>query len=156
MARKLAPSAKGSLLLDVALILADKGDKNDLSFFQKGYKSITENNSKYALITLIGRYAGNQEPAIVKEMMPMLKDIAMNETAWFIRLAGIQAISEVGIKTQSRMDEINSIAAKGMGNPGDAALMESLKQQQKQVEDLLAEIRAKESDPKVRRLIGGN
>jgi aminopeptidase N len=156
MARKLAPSAKGSLLLDVALILADKGDKNDLSFFQKGYKSITENNSKYALITLIGRYAGNQEPAIVKEMMPMLKGIAMNETAWFIRLAGIQAISEVGIKTQSRMDEINSIAAKGMGNPGDAALMESLKQQQKQVEDLLAEIRAKESDPKVRRLIGAN
>jgi hypothetical protein len=88
--------------------------------------------------------------------MPMLKGIAMNETAWFIRLAGIQAISEIGIKTQSRIDEINSVVAKGMGNPGDAALLESLKQQQIQVDDLMKEIRSKESDPKVRRLIGGN
>ncbi|MBX7183490.1 MAG: M1 family metallopeptidase, partial [Bacteroidia bacterium] len=155
MARKLAPSARGSLMLDIALILSDKGGKSDLAFFQNAYKTITENNAKYALIALIGRYAGNQETALVKEIMPLLQNIAIKESAWFIRLAGIQAISEIGLKTQARIDEINSLASKGLGNPGDAAVMEELKQQLKKIDDAMSEIRSKETDPKVKRLIGG-
>lgn len=156
MARKLAASAKGSLLLHVALVLADKGDKNDLSFFQKAYKSITENNSKYALITLIGRFAANQNPELIQEVLPMLKNISMSESAWFIRLAGIQAISEIGMKTQSRLEEIRTSISKDSKKTEDSTLIESLTVQQNQVDALLLEIKATETDPKVKRLLGDN
>ncbi len=147
LARKLSPSARGSLVLNIGIILADKGDENDKQFFENGINQITENNSKYVFAALIGGYASKQNPATIKKILPRIENIARNESTWYIRLASIQGISEIVLKLQTKIDDLGKDAA----NEAAKTELTSLK---KEVETLLADIKEKEADPKVKRIIG--
>jgi aminopeptidase N len=152
MARKLASEAKGSLLLNIAIILADKGAESDSDFFKNGFAKVSDNNAKYTFTALIGRYLSNQDLELQSKMLPMLEGIARNESAWYIRLAAIQGLNEISLKIQNRISELKKSTA---ANSSDTAVIDRLNQQQKAIDELLADIKSKENDPKVKRIIGG-
>lgn len=146
LARSLAKDASGELVLSVALILVEKGDVSDLPFFQKNLSSIGDQNAKYAFTGLSGSFTGNLNAADIETMLPVFDKIARKESAWYMRLAGIQALSEIAQKVDARIQKAES--------EKNVALALQLNQVKGKVNDLLADIRKQEKDEKVKRIIG--
>jgi hypothetical protein len=157
---KLEPTAEGEMLISIAAIYAMSGTPNKYEFLTKTYDRIKNPNEKYFFTQIIGRYAISQSDELVAKTIEQMTQIARKGSPWFVRLAGIQMLSEYIGYFQGKTDELTGEIS-GMVEKGATVTAVQEKEIQKaafgkKVEELNAvieEIRTNETDPNLMRIL---
>ena len=141
----------------ISAIYATHGAKEQNTYFLENIKS-TEGYGKYSLVSNYGKYLKKQDDETVKSSVQTLKNVAINEKTWWIRLTGINTI--LGLEemyanrvkvTESELKELKS------GNSKELNLRNSLtsnKEMSAQLTSVLNEIKETEKNPRLRKMMG--
>jgi aminopeptidase N len=143
----------------VCYIYAEYGDDEQNAFFIKTASELS-GYSKYAFILSYTKYLKKQNNSIITEALPSLKETAINENAWWLRLNGINAIIDLGDMLKNKI-HIAELELKKLPSGSDKELdirnsIESNKNLNKKLEDLLNEIKETEKNPRLRKMLGLN
>ena len=130
LAGSMEADAEGGLLMGIATLYSQSGTKENLVFMQSALNRVNGFNDKYVMIQLFGKYVLLQDDATQLACLETLKDVAMNNTAWYIRISAIQVLAEMNFVHRD--------------NPVIGG----------KLTELMAEIKEKETDPKVRGMLG--
>jgi len=93
LAKEAEDDASGSLISSIASLYSKKGGAEQMDFFVNSIDKISDPNDKYVYVQIFGKYLMNQELSTQKKGLPMLKDLALNEGAWWMRLSAIQVLN---------------------------------------------------------------
>lgn len=129
-ATALESDAKGSLITAIATLYGDKGGPERMPFFQNAIKSVTGFNEKYMMVQVYGAYLLNQDLEVQSNGLEELRRISIDESAWFIRLSGIQVLSEMAFRHRDNAELFGKVSA------------------------ILEEVKEKETDKKVLQMLG--
>ena len=130
LAKSLETDAEGGLLMGIATLYSQSGTKENLTFMKSAINRVTGFNDKYVMVQLFGKYVMQQDDETQAECLETLKSIAIENSAWYIRMSAIQVIAEMTFAHR----ENETISAK--------------------LTDIMNEVKEKETDPKVRGLLG--
>ncbi len=81
--------------------------------------------------------------------LPFFKDIAENDNAWFMRLGGLQALTELKDALNKKADDLKLSA-----DEKDKALLDETKALRDTISTMVDELLVKETDKKVLRYMG--
>lgn len=130
LAAEMAADARGNLLSAIGGIYAKKGGPEHLDFFVNAYHRVGDPGQKYMFIQLFGRFVLKQDEATVLKALPTLREFALNEGAWWLRLSALQALSEMNMRFTN-----SQAVSKGIA-------------------DIIEEVKQTEKDGKVRNFLG--
>ncbi|MDQ3191977.1 MAG: M1 family metallopeptidase [Bacteroidota bacterium] len=138
-----------SILTSIAGIYAKYGDESHNDFYLKASKHVTGFN-KYAFITIYGKYLKDKSNETVNKGLPLIEDVATNSSAWWMRLSGVQVLSELHSKYSTTEFELTEDLKKlSPGSEEELILRKKIKeatQQKEIVKNVLARIKEKETD----------
>jgi aminopeptidase N len=153
-------TAAGDLLASIAAIYATAAVPGKMSFLLSAYSRISSPNEKYYFIQAMGKYALSQDEETIRTSIPAFDDISRKAPAWWLRLSGIQVLSEIkswyDAKTDELSAEIMTLKEKGTSTlviQDREVLKAAYGKQSAQIGDSLREIRAAEKDPNLTRLL---
>jgi aminopeptidase N len=157
---KLESTAEGEMLISIAAIYAMSGTPDKYDFLLNTFEKIKNPNEKYFFVQIIGRYTLSQNEDLVIKSIDRMTEIARKASPWFVRLAGIQMLSEYSGYFQAKTDELTGEIS-GMVEKGAAVTAVQEKEIQKaafvqKAENLnrtLEEIRNTETDPNLMRIL---
>ena len=157
---KLEPTATGDLLTSIAAIYATSGTPGKFEFLKNAYEKISNPNDKYVFIQVMGKYALAQEEVTMNTTVPTFENIARKANAWWLRLSGIQVLSEFQMRYDAKVDAISS-EIQVMIEKGTALSvvqqkeLERTRYKQKvtEMDILLDTIRSEETDPNLTRIL---
>jgi aminopeptidase N len=141
----------------ISKVYAQHGGIAQHPFFLKSIPE-TKGYGKYSLIKNYTNYLKNQDNATLNEALPLLAAVAKNEKTWWIRLAGINALSKLEKIYKNRI-QIAEKELKKM-KPGankEVALKNSItssKALKKEISAILNEIKSTEKNPRLRQMMG--
>lgn len=154
---KLETTAEGEMLTSIAAIYAISGTPDKLDFLMRTFEKIKNPNEKYFFVQIIGRYALSQNEELIVKTIDRMSDIARKASPWFVRLAGIQMLSEYSGYFQTKTDEltgeINELVEKGASVQEKEIQKTALVQKAEQLNRTLEEIRNSETDPNLIRIL---
>jgi aminopeptidase N len=145
------------VLFAVSGIYAKSGDDSHNAFFKKANEEITGYN-KYAFLNLYGRYLKNRSDGTISEGLVLLEDAAINSSAWWIRMAGLQSIIELHnlYDTRAKQHKESLTAAKTAEEKKEAdEKFKSAENQKERIKQTILRIKEKETNENVQRLLGG-
>ncbi len=149
-AAQLEKNADTKRLADIATVYMQYGGKEKETFFSANYKRITDANDKYSFILLYSRFLQRtDDAAMTTRTLPFFKDVAENDNAWFMRLGGIQALTELKEALDKKADDL-----KPSSDEKDKALLVETKALRDTISTMVEELTAKETDKKVLRYLG--
>lgn len=141
----------------ISSIYANHGSKEENSYFQKKIKS-TKGYGKYSLVSNYAKYLKKQDDETVTSSLQILKDVALNEKNWWIRLTGMDAILDLEEMYANRVKvtetELKELKA---GDSKELSLRNSLtsnKELSTQLTTILKEIKKTEKHPRLRKMMG--
>ena len=141
----------------ISSIYANHGSKEQNSYFKEKIKS-TKGYGKYSLVSNYAKYLKKQDDETVTSSLQILKDVALNEKTWWIRLTGINAILNLEELHANRVKvtetELKELKA---GDSKELDLRNSLtsnKELSTQLTTILKEIKATEKHPRLRKMMG--
>jgi HEAT repeat protein len=130
IAKSLEDEAEGNQLLGIATLYSKYGTKENVAFMKGALTRVSGFNDKYVMVQLFGKYLLLQDVETQLGSLETLKFLAINHSAWYIRISAIQVLSEM-ILVHSE----------------DLTMSKTLS-------ELMDEVKAKEKDPKVRGMLG--
>jgi len=140
-------------------IYADHGGAEQNEFFLKTSSELT-GYGKYAFIMSYGKYLKNQSNDIISTSFPILKETAIHESAWWMRLNAINVITDLENMFISRIHvaetELKDLPS---GSDKELELQNTLnkdKEIKEQIDTLLREIKEKEKNTRLRKMLGLN
>ncbi len=137
-------------LVDVATVYMQYGSREKETFFANSYNRITDSNDKYSFILLYSRFLQrHDDDAMTKRTLPLFKDIAENDNAWFMRLGGLQALTELKDALTKKADDL-----KPSSEEKDKTALAETTALRDTISTMLDELLAKETDKKVLRYMG--
>ena len=143
----------------VCYVYAEHGEAEQNSFFIKTSSELT-GYEKYAFILSYSKYLKKQSNSIIGEGLPILKETAMNENAWWMRLNGINAISDLESMFLNRINvaelELKDLAAGSDKELASRNAINSDKEVKQKIEEIQTEIKANEKNPRLRKMLGLN
>jgi len=153
-------TATGDLLTSIAAIYASEGTPNKLDFLKKAYAGMKDPNDRYVFVQLIGRYVISQGEPIMIESVPYFTDVAKKSSAWWMRLAGIQVLSELQTMYDSQVDQLDS-EIMNMKEKGTAVSIvqdkeiekTAVKSKSRNISIIIDTIREEEKDPNLVRIL---
>ena len=95
LAKKAEKDASGTLISAIASLYSKKGGAEQMNFFLNSVDKVSDPNDKYVFVQIFGKYLMNQDLSTQKRGLPMLKNLALNEGAWWMRLSAIQVLNAV-------------------------------------------------------------
>ena len=111
LAKDAEADASGSLISSIASLYSKKGGAEQMDFFVNSIDKVSDPNDKYVYVQIFGKYLMNQDLSTQKKGLPMLKDLALNEGAWWMRLSAIQVLNGLRQTAEgSEAEEAASIA----------------------------------------------
>ncbi|MDG1476029.1 MAG: M1 family metallopeptidase [Vicingaceae bacterium] len=141
----------------ISNIYATHGGKAQNAYFTEKIKN-TEGFGRYSLVSNYGKYLKNQDNETVKSALPILKDVALNEDTWWIRLTGINAIADLdemyANRTKIAEKELKELKA---GDSKELELRNAITKDKAinvQLTSIMDEIKAAEKNPRLRKMIG--
>jgi hypothetical protein len=151
------------MLSSIAAIYANSAVAGKFEFLKDAYTKITNPNEKYLFIQMMGKYVLSQDEAIKSSAIQTFDNMARNEEAWWLRLAGIQVIAEYQMEYSKKLDQLNadSIASPEGLNASESVKTERLKEKANlvasiaQIESMLESIFAAEKDSNLIRILSG-
>jgi hypothetical protein len=155
-------TAKGSMLSSIAAIYANSAVAGKFDFLKDAYAKINNPNEKYLFIQMMGKYALSQDEAIKTSAISTFENMARNEDAWWLRLAGIQVIAEYQMEYSKKLDQLNAEIASPEGlSASESVKAEKLKEKANlvlsitSIESMLESIFAAEKDSNLIRILSG-
>jgi aminopeptidase N len=157
-------TASGSMLSTIATIYSASSTPGKWKFLKDAYQKVKEPNEKYMFIQMLGVYVLTQDEATRDEALPVFRNIASKESAWWLRLAGIQVLSEMAGFYEEKAEIFQSEAEdlRVAGDINKAANYEKdasdFTAKSRYIIGLIQEIAENEKDPTLIRLLrmGGN
>jgi aminopeptidase N len=131
LATGLEAEARGALISAIGGLYARKGGADKLDFFRTAYARIADPGQKYLFIQLMGKFVLKQDDAVRTRSLPTLRELALNESAWYLRLSTLQVLSEMMMNAQ-----------------GNQALSEAIMK-------IVQEVKATETDENILNFLGG-
>lgn len=157
---KMEETASGNLLSSIVGIYTQAQVPGKMAFMKKAYSRVKGPNEKYFFILSMGNYAMAHDEQIIRESLPFFEQIAKTESAWWLRLAGIQVIAEAKSWYDVKADEAAAdiMALKEKGTPiveiHDKEVMKaSYTKQSELISEMLLSIRKAEKDPNLNKLL---
>lgn len=143
----------------VAMIYADHGGAEQNTYFIETEKKI-ESYGKYGLMMSYNKYLKKQDNKTITEALPTVKNVAKNDKTWWVRMSGIEIISDLEIMYENRI----RIAEKELKDlkPGDDKELdlrngiESDKLVKTKIDQLFNEIKETEKNDRLRKMLGLN
>jgi aminopeptidase N len=161
---RLESNASNGMLSTIATIYSASSTPGKWKFLKDAYARVKEPNEKYMFIQMLGVYTLTQDEAVRDEALPVFRNIAAKESAWWLRLAGIQVLSEMAgfyeEKAENAQFEAETLRSNGSGE--EASRLEKdaadLTAKSRYIIGLIQDIAANEKDPTLLRLLrmGGN
>lgn len=93
LAKDAEADASGSLISSIASLYSKKGGAKQLDFFLNSVDKVSDPNDKYVFVQIFGKYLMNQDFSVQAKGLPSLKNLALNEGAWWMRLSAIQVLN---------------------------------------------------------------
>jgi len=141
----------------ISSIYAKHGNAEQNEYFIKASKELSGYN-KYGFIQSYTKYLKNQDEDVVAKGLPILTDVAKNESAWWMRMTGINALVDLEEMYKNKIHLKESELKKvTLGSSEEVEIRASLdkgKAQVKEIEKILVEIKATEKNSKLRQLLG--
>ncbi|MCL4815798.1 MAG: HEAT repeat domain-containing protein [Flavobacteriales bacterium] len=145
-----------TLLLTLCEIYSYNADERKNNFFLNVHSKIN-GYEKFAFTQHFTRYLKRQPENIVLLGLPIIKNVAMNENAWWMRLSGLQALLDLTTffdnKLKVTKDELKETPA---NSEKAVALHKEIKASERIVTELksvLKEIKEKEDNPTLLRFL---
>lgn len=135
LAKKAEDGAQGGLVSSIASLYAKNGGPEQMDFFINSYDNISDPNDKYVYVQIFGKYLMNQNLDTQIKSLGFLKDIAVNEDAWWMRLSAIQVLN--GLRQSAEIIEA----------PEAKQMLET-------IAATLTEVRAKETNDMIKGMLG--
>ena len=135
LAKEAEADASGSLISSIASLYSKKGGADQMDFFVSGIDKVSDPNDKYVYVQIFGKYLMNQDLATKQKGLPMLKDLALNEGAWWMRLSAIQVLN--GLRQN----------AEGAESEEAKAIVEAIK-------TVMSEVRESETNEMIKGMLG--
>jgi aminopeptidase N len=135
LAKDAEAEASGSLISSIASLYSKKGGAEQLDFFLNSVNKVSDPSDKYVFVQIFGKYLMNQDFSIQAKGLPALKDLAINEGAWWMRLSAIQVLN-------------------GMRQTAEPIDVEEAKTLVTQINAVLGEVREKETNAMIKGMIG--
>lgn len=157
-AKQLEKADNNGIKLAIAKIYAEDGASEHNTFFQKAVSEMGGFNL-YPLLASYGSFLETQDALIIEKAVPTLKKVAQNEGAWFVRMSGINAISQLKKKYQKQEKEAKAELGEEDSSKDASQLNAELEEAKKMIELLkasLQEIRKGEENENLLRIIDSN
>ena len=158
-AKALEEEENEAILGAVAAVYAEHGEVEQNAFFIKISEKMT-GFEKYGFTTTYIKYLKKQDHKTVEEGLPILKDVALNGKPWWVRLSGINALTDLETKynNQIRVAEAEMKEAE-VGSEKEIELRTSLEKDRninKKIEEIISEAKASEEHPRLKKMLGLN
>ena len=135
LAKSAEEGASGSLISSIASLYSKKAGAEQLDFFLNSVDKVSDPNDKYVFVQIFGKYLMNQDFAIQARGLPALKNLALNEGAWWMRLSAIQVLNGLRQTAESiDVEEANNLVS--------------------EISAVMDEVRAKETNQMIKGMIG--
>jgi aminopeptidase N len=156
-AKSLENEENSNIKNTVCNIYAEYGEEEQNAFFIKTASKLT-GYSKYAFILSYNKYLKKQNNNTISEALPILKETATKENAWWLRMNGINTIIDLENILKNRI-HITELEIKELPSGSDKELdlrnsIDSDSTMKKKIEDLLNEIKETEKNPRLRKILG--
>jgi aminopeptidase N len=92
LAKRIEGDASGSLISSIGSLYSQKGGPDELPFFLSSIEKISDPNSKYLFVQVLGKYLLKQGFKTQAKGLDALNELALNEGAWWMRLSAIQVL----------------------------------------------------------------
>ncbi|MCB9190078.1 MAG: M1 family peptidase [Flavobacteriales bacterium] len=135
LAKEAEADASGSLISAIASLYSKKGGSEHLDFFLNSISKVSDPNDKYVFVQIFGKYLIGQDFSAQLKGLPTLKDLALNEGAWWMRLSAIQVLN--GLRQNAEPIDVEE--AKTLVN---------------EINLVMDEVRAKETNQMIKGMIG--
>jgi aminopeptidase N len=135
LAKEAEAEASGSLISAIASLYSKKGGSEHLDFFLNSISKVSDPNDKYVFVQIFGKYLIGQDFSAQLKGLPTLKDLALNEGSWWMRLSPIQVLN--GLRQNAEPIDVEE--AKTLVN---------------QINQVMDEVRSKESNQMIKGMIG--
>lgn len=156
-AKSLENDSNSRIKNSVCAIYAEHGGEEQNAFFIKTAVNM-DGFSKYSFITNYGKYLKNQSNKTIKESLFILKDVAKNEDAWWMRMTGVNVILDLEEMYANRI-HVAEKELKDMKAGDDKELdlrnaISSDKDLKKLLITILNDIKETEKNPRLRKMMG--
>ncbi len=156
-AKKFENESNLELLSAVAEVYEKHGGPEQHDFFKTKYYEL-DGYGKYSFIYSYGNYLKNQPNNVVEDAIPVLKDISLNEKAWWMRMTGISAVVELENQFADKIMMANEkLKSVKKGSSEEANLKSEIEQNQaleNKLMDVIEEVRNTESNPRLKQMLG--
>jgi len=157
LAKSMESEENESILLAIASIYELNGGKEENEFFISAFDKIGA-YTKFVYTQSYARYLKKQDNETVEKGLPILKDVAANSSAWWMRLSGIQALNDLqskySLKEASLKEELDAMKA---GDDGELEKRNELKSTtalKEKIDAVLEELKTNETNENLKRFLG--
>lgn len=141
----------------VAEIYEKHGGPEQNEFFKNKYYEL-DGYGKYGFVYSYGNYLKNQSNEVIEDAIPVLKDISLNEQAWWMRMTGINAVVELENKCAEELikseEKLKTVKKDSEEETSIKSKMEKTEALENKLMEVIEEIRTKESNPRLKQMLG--
>ena len=145
------------LINAVAEVYEVHGGVEQHEFFKKKYYEL-DGYGKYSFVHSYGNYLKKQPNEVISEAIPVLKDISLNEKAWWMRMTGINVVVELENQSVQKINDYNKSLKSLKSDSPEAVDLNSKIEATTAVDNKLMElietIRSSETNPRLKRMLG--
>lgn len=135
LAKTAEKDASGSLVSAIGSLYSKKGGADELDFFVNNIEKVSDANDKYVFVQIFGKYLMNQDFSVQKNGLATLKNLALNEGAWWMRLSAIQVLNALSQSAEAiELEDAQAVAS--------------------EIKTIMTEVRANETNDIIKGMIG--
>lgn len=156
-AKILQNETNASISNAVATVYEMHGGAEEHEFFKQQYTKL-DGYGKYGFVTSYGNYLKRQNDATVNDAMPIIEEIAINEKAWWVRMAGLNTVAELENNYAMRAEVLTKELKNSKGDAEKETTLKAaiaqIEQQQNKLIGIIEKARKTEQNPYLKKLLG--
>ena len=141
----------------VSGIYVEHGTEKQLDYFMNKAEKI-DGFGKYGFMMSFNNYLKKQDNATVSKGLITIKEVALNEKIWWIRMLGINSLSDLDGMYANRIHIAEAeLKTAEVGSEKEQKLKNSIdedKKLQQSISKILEEVKTKEENPRLRSMLG--
>lgn len=156
-AKEFEKETNSSLIGAVAAVYELHGRAAEHAFFKEKYYSL-DGWGKYGFISSYGNYLKKQNDETVNEALPILEDLATQEKAWWMRMAGINVVADLennyAMRAEVLTQELKSAKGDAEKETTLKAAITQIEQQQNKLMAIIEKVKLNEKNQYLRKMLG--
>jgi aminopeptidase N len=156
-AKELKNEKHPSISSAVATVYEMHGGAEEHEFFKQQYAKL-DGYGKYGFVASYGNYLKRQNDATVNDAMPIIEEIALNEKAWWVRMAGLNTVAELENNYAMRAEVLTKELKNSKGDAEKETTLKAaitqIEQQQNKLMDIIEKARKTEQNPYLKKMLG--